>query len=723
MKFKKSAKYFLRYLIAFSVPILCMAILLLYNDVSNRYASTQKDALGQLTQAGAQIDWFSAKMQSTALHMSGNDRLVSLDAASFDPTTYTATKIFGLLRSYESNLPADVSMLFYLRGGKNIYANQKFFPYEDFIVSEDYEPELGQADLYLSLNSVASKRLVGISNDTNSTRYCAAIFYPVPEIAENPRSTVCFLISRSYAEKMIQQYFPNMNACVFVMDNNGNTIYNSASHLYSETQMQKLMQSNVQAGVMSLDINGERYILLRSVSSNTGVNYAVFIPRTIFYKSNAGNAATLTLLVVIMLILSVLTALSLVRSYYNSMIQADRENAMISAELSSRNNLMQEMVLRRLLRGTIENDDSQTLNYNLTCADLHFIYPDFVVVFCMFYDLTISDIIFAQIMEQLKNTALESAQLYPVQLQDNNGIAAIINCNGEQGDRIGYLELIYDALTPLYLHNFSIGCGRIHHSAFKIDNSYVEAVVSVSEKLNPQTNGCFLYGEKPEYNDEKSYQYPYAEQALIEQSIKNGNAEIAIHSVLHVLEKIENMEQSMLIQKCLKFDIINMVVKVAASINQPLSTTEISQLSSWDTTKALKEHLCTILQRLVDVENETKKKQQVSIKYALINYMQEHFKENDLSLDRFATEFGLSYAYISKVFKEETGRPFLSYLTQLRFRHIKQQLIDTDLPIKEIITKAGYNDLTNFMRKFKSTEGVTPGQYRQEQKQSPHCGI
>ncbi len=91
-----------------------------------------------------------------------------------------------------------------------------------------------------------------------------------------------------------------------------------------------------------------------------------------------------------------------------------------------------------------------------------------------------------------------------------------------------------------------------------------------------------------EGGDEKHYQYPYAEQALVEQSIRNGNAEIAIHSVERVLDKIERMEQSLIIQKCLHFDIINLVVKIAASLGQPLSGAEVTQLSSWENSRSLR---------------------------------------------------------------------------------------------------------------------------------------
>ena len=145
-----------------------------------------------MAEASAQLDWLSARMEATALHMAGSERLTGLSASGFDASSYTATRTFGLLRSYERNLPQPVGMLFYLRGGKNIYANQKFSSYAGFILSEDYEPELGQADLYLNLNSVAAKRVAGIDNARHDTRYCAAVYYPVPEIAENPSCTVCF---------------------------------------------------------------------------------------------------------------------------------------------------------------------------------------------------------------------------------------------------------------------------------------------------------------------------------------------------------------------------------------------------------------------------------------------------------------------------------------------------------------------------------------------------
>ena len=44
----------------------------------------------------------------------------------------------------------------------------------------------------------------------------------------------------------------------------------------------------------------------------------------------------------------------------------------------------------------------------------------------------------------------------------------------------------------------------------------------------------------------------------------------------------------------------------------------------------------------------------------------------------------------------------------------KELLINSDMQIKDIVAQIGYIDVANFVRKFKTYEGVTPGQYREK---------
>jgi YesN/AraC family two-component response regulator len=111
--------------------------------------------------------------------------------------------------------------------------------------------------------------------------------------------------------------------------------------------------------------------------------------------------------------------------------------------------------------------------------------------------------------------------------------------------------------------------------------------------------------------------------------------------------------------------------------------------------------------------NLFKEKKNVELKNNIIFYINEHFKDSNLSLEHIAQQFGLSVSFLSRFIKDETGVNFVEYLTGLRMNEVKFQLQNTDKLIQEIVTDVGYLNTPSFVRKFKAMEGVTPGQYRQ----------
>lgn len=55
---------------------------------------------------------------------------------------------------------------------------------------------------------------------------------------------------------------------------------------------------------------------------------------------------------------------------------------------------------------------------------------------------------------------------------------------------------------------------------------------------------------------------------------------------------------------------------------------------------------------------------------------------------------------------------FPQYISLLRINEVKRLLVETQQPIQEIIRSTGYLDVSNFIRRFKTLERMTPGQYR-----------
>lgn len=94
----------------------------------------------------------------------------------------------------------------------------------------------------------------------------------------------------------------------------------------------------------------------------------------------------------------------------------------------------------------------------------------------------------------------------------------------------------------------------------------------------------------------------------------------------------------------------------------------------------------------------------------------EYIEENidkDISLDQLADYLGVSNFYLSKLFKDEKGDNYISYVTELRLEKAKRLLGDDSLIIKEITSMVGYKDQNYFSKLFKQRYGLSPSEYRE----------
>ena len=95
----------------------------------------------------------------------------------------------------------------------------------------------------------------------------------------------------------------------------------------------------------------------------------------------------------------------------------------------------------------------------------------------------------------------------------------------------------------------------------------------------------------------------------------------------------------------------------------------------------------------------------------MIHYIDTHYDQG-LSLGDLALEMNLNANYLSQVFKKETGKTFLKYVTDLRIEKAKAMLDSGNYSISEIASALGFNDYFYFLKTFKRVTGLTPKQYR-----------
>ena len=77
-----------------------------------------------------------------------------------------------------------------------------------------------------------------------------------------------------------------------------------------------------------------------------------------------------------------------------------------------------------------------------------------------------------------------------------------------------------------------------------------------------------------------------------------------------------------------------------------------------------------------------------------------------------ACDFRLAPSSLSRYFKENSQTSIQDYLNDLRMQKAKQLLLESSLPVYEIGLELGYYGQNSFIRRFKASCGVTPGEFR-----------
>ena len=80
---------------------------------------------------------------------------------------------------------------------------------------------------------------------------------------------------------------------------------------------------------------------------------------------------------------------------------------------------------------------------------------------------------------------------------------------------------------------------------------------------------------------------------------------------------------------------------------------------------------------------------------------------------KYASEFGLTGPYVSKIFKDQMGEGIQDYINKVRLNQAKVHLLEEQLNLEHIARKVGYSNSNGIVRVFKKYEGVTPGQFRE----------
>ncbi|HIT85034.1 MAG TPA: helix-turn-helix domain-containing protein [Candidatus Ornithomonoglobus intestinigallinarum] len=170
-------------------------------------------------------------------------------------------------------------------------------------------------------------------------------------------------------------------------------------------------------------------------------------------------------------------------------------------------------------------------------------------------------------------------------------------------------------------------------------------------------------------------------------------------------------------KKQLYLQILNIVCRVMRLKNIPLEQNRLdfevySELITKDENE-IYNYILDLTHRLASAQSSSGT---LSGDDKLIRYLNDNFKDPNLSLDSIATEFNTTPSYVSTIVKQKLGIPFSKYVSNLRVTEAMRLLEETNMNITEIITGSGFNSKQAFYRTFKSIAGMPPSEYRDKKR-------
>ncbi|AQS53993.1 HTH-type transcriptional regulator YesS [Jeotgalibaca dankookensis] len=752
MKILKSSlykKYVFSYLIVFSIPLFIFLLLVNSFYVRSLEEELQTTNANFLEQASFQLDEQILEMNTVANQIKYSDELsrylLNVEANS--------DKLTEVLKSYEYSMRSTKSLYILLTDRNTVLSSDGIMSTEALLnKSTDFNVE-EKEQLIDALSSSEEKLAIHTLDrfyKENQVRK-KNIYYMIPLRQSNVNNgMLVFVLNTNQIQTNLETMRETEKELSFLVDEKGRLVASKGlSQDFSESDLEKIQESMIKNG--KAKINNQAYVASSKVNPLTGWTFVSLIETTRFYFPLLRLLATFLLWVIILGSIGIGVSVYFANKHYRPIknlasvfrLEGDKigdELAFLKtninktkAEYIKLNQLMNEhapIVRNSALLNLVEGKYLNNAEFfqHLEDVGLNFPYAIYAVMIVEFEKETNvpEKIIKVEAIVQeitkshpeLKGIWIEATVPYLV----NNQIIVVINmdkeskCNWQK--TLKYIQTIIKREDFDQALAWKIAIGTAYDKIDKIKNSYIEAS-SALEKMKSDTytsSPVLFFTELTQraeiVQEDAPFQYPREEIMLLVQSVKQGNKEAAFEIVLQLKQKIKNDIHHSIAKQAVIADMFNRVLKIANEFNMYYQYEKIYQLTDFKDINLAQPVLEDIISSICDNLDHEKDTQNTEMKRTVVDYIYSHYDSPAISLGEIAAEQNISVSYASRLVKEETGESFSHLIQSLRMEQFKTLLVETKRPIKELITEVGYYDASNFTRKFRLENGLTPSQYR-----------
>ncbi|MEC0089532.1 helix-turn-helix domain-containing protein [Paenibacillus macquariensis] len=214
-----------------------------------------------------------------------------------------------------------------------------------------------------------------------------------------------------------------------------------------------------------------------------------------------------------------------------------------------------------------------------------------------------------------------------------------------------------------------------------------------------------------------NFKFPTSKEKQLINELMLGHGNEAKDTYREIIKKIEctntdNILTSVIYLFSSIFNSLNQIVADAPSQFNDMTIQILHKVTGLETLDEMQEAFFEMIDKVIEIKNSSKDRKKTEIVTRTIEYIQENYRDKNLSLNSCAEMLSLSSVYLGKIFKNSTGKSVAEYITLIRMENLKYYLEQNNMPINDILDLCGIEKSNYFYTTFKKYFGVSLSEYK-----------
>lgn len=256
-----------------------------------------------------------------------------------------------------------------------------------------------------------------------------------------------------------------------------------------------------------------------------------------------------------------------------------------------------------------------------------------------------------------------------------------------------------------------MGIGGVTYGISKI----IQSVKEARRQADQEKRRLFL-GELEEKKTKKEILFSSKSMRKLSVLLSNGENQETQQFFLELHQTIDGVELSEDEAKQIFYGIRSVLDGMIKREGK-----EMEELPGFEEKKDILEQLDNLQTIALEICEWMKQKQERAMtqkKQNLISFIQENYSDSNLCAAMLADKFGVTEKYVFQIVRDCTGKSLGDLIKEIRFEKA-EELLQKEVDINKIPEQIGFNSLNTFYKAFKRNYGISPGQWREMNRENP----